>query len=50
MQMRALGRTGEQVSCVGLGRFHMAKGVSVEESVRIVRRAVDGGINFLDNS
>lgn len=47
---RRLGRTGEVVSLVGLGGWHMARpGLSEEESVRIVRTAVDGGITFLDN-
>ncbi len=47
---RRLGRTGETVSLVGLGGFHMARpGLSEGESVRIVRSAIDGGITFLDN-
>ena len=47
---RRLGRTGEVVSIVGLGGYHMARpGLSEDESVRIVRTALDGGITFLDN-
>src|SRR5215208_5743433 len=46
---RVLGRTGERVSIVGLGGFHMGVQASAEESVTIVRTAVDGGITFLDN-
>jgi predicted aldo/keto reductase-like oxidoreductase len=46
---RRLGRTGVAVSLVGLGGFHMGIQASEEESVRIVRTAVDGGITFLDN-
>jgi aryl-alcohol dehydrogenase-like predicted oxidoreductase len=47
---RRLGRTGEAVSLVGLGGFHMGKPeLSEEESVRIVRAGVDAGITFLDN-
>ena len=49
MQFRTLGRTRERVSIVGLGGFHMGKPESEEESIRIVRTAIDGGINFLDN-
>ncbi len=45
---REMGRTGELVSIVGLGGFHL--GIPGEaESIRIVRRAIDHGINFLDN-
>jgi aryl-alcohol dehydrogenase-like predicted oxidoreductase len=45
---RELGRTGERVSIVGLGGYHL--GIpSEEESVRIVRTALDHGMNFLDN-
>lgn len=50
MQTRLLGGTGERVSAVGLGGFHMAKGVDAATSTRIIRAAVDGGITFLDNS
>ena len=47
---RTLGHTGEKVSMVGIGGYHLARpGVSLEESIRIVRIGVDQGINFLDN-
>lgn len=49
VQYRTLGRTGEKVSCIGLGGYHMGTQQTEQESIRIVRRAVDGGINFLDN-
>ena len=46
--MRVLGRSGEKVSVVGLGGYHL--GVPGEqEAIRIVRTALDSGINFLDN-
>src|SRR5437016_3881513 len=49
--MRSLGRTGERVSAIGLGGFHLGKPDLPEaESVRIVRTAIDAGVNFLDNS
>jgi len=51
MPHRILGRTGEQVSAIGLGGWHL--GLShVDEalSIRIVREAIDRGITFLDNS
>jgi len=48
---RRLGRTGERVSAIGLGGFHLGKPYLTEsESIRIVRTAVDSGITFLDNS
>jgi uncharacterized protein len=47
---RTLGRTGEKVSAIGVGGYHLGRpGVEVEESIRIVRTALDEGINFLDN-
>jgi uncharacterized protein len=47
---RTLGRTGAQVSIVGIGGYHLGKsGVSEEEAIRIIRTALDSGINFLDN-
>ncbi len=46
---RRLGRTGAEVTIVGLGGFHMGMQKDPEESVRIVRAAIDGGIAFLDN-
>jgi len=46
---RNLGSTGERVSAIGLGGYHI--GVpSEDESIRIVRTALDRGITFLDNS
>lgn len=46
---RALGRTGEKVSLVGVGGAHIGR-VSEQEGIQIVRAALDRGINFLDNS
>ncbi|MCL4465231.1 MAG: hypothetical protein M1389_04240 [Chloroflexi bacterium] len=47
---RQLGRTGEMVSASGLGGFHVGKMQDEQESIRLVCRALDNGINFLDNS
>jgi predicted aldo/keto reductase-like oxidoreductase len=45
---RTLGHTGEKVSMVGIGGYHI--GVpSEEEAISIVRAALDAGVNFLDN-
>ena len=47
---RTLGRTGEKVSMVGIGGYHLgAPSVEEQEAIRIVRTALDNGINFLDN-
>ena len=46
---RRLGRTGEVVSLIGVGGYHLGRQADEQESIRIVRSAVDNGINFLDN-
>jgi predicted aldo/keto reductase-like oxidoreductase len=46
---RRLGRTGERVSAIGLGGWHLGIQSDEQETVRIIRTALDGGINFLDN-
>ena len=46
---RALGRTGEMVSMVGLGGYHLGTQSDEQESIRIIRTALDSGMNFLDN-
>jgi aryl-alcohol dehydrogenase-like predicted oxidoreductase len=50
MIYRRLGRTGEKVSAIGLGGFHLGKPKDPNEAVQIVRSAIDRGITFLDNS
>jgi len=50
MIYRQLGRTGERVSLIGLGGYHLGKPqLSDEEGVKIVRAAIDHGITYLDN-
>jgi predicted aldo/keto reductase-like oxidoreductase len=46
---RTLGRSGEKVSIVGLGGYHIGMQSDEQESIRIIRAALDAGINFLDN-
>jgi len=47
---RTLGRTGERVSAIGLGGWHLAlPRVTEPLAIRIVRTAIDHGITFLDN-
>jgi predicted aldo/keto reductase-like oxidoreductase len=51
MPTRILGATGERVSLLGLGGWHLGFGAIDEQlSIRIVRDAVDRGITFMDNS
>jgi len=47
---RDLGHTGEKVSIVGIGGYHLGKpDVDPQEATRIIHKALDEGINFLDN-
>jgi predicted aldo/keto reductase-like oxidoreductase len=51
MSYRTLGRTGEKVSAIGMGGFHIGKpDLQEQESIRLIRSAVDRGITFMDNS
>ena len=51
MPSRVLGRTGERVSAIGLGGWHLGfKQTEESESIRIIRTAIDRGITFMDNS
>jgi predicted aldo/keto reductase-like oxidoreductase len=50
MIYRNLGKTGERVSAIGLGGYHMGVPKDENESIRIVRSAIDRGITFMDNS
>jgi aryl-alcohol dehydrogenase-like predicted oxidoreductase len=48
---RRLGQTGEDVSAIGVGGWHLGlPKVDEQTAIRIVRKALDEGINFLDNS
>ena len=46
---RELGKTGVQVSIIGLGGFHLGLPPTEKEAVAIVRKALDHGVDFLDN-
>ena len=50
MLYRTLGSTGEQVSLIGLGGHHIGRPSDEQEGIDIVRRAIDHGITFMDNS
>lgn len=47
---RALGNTGEYVSALGLGGYHLGSVASEREAIRIIHEAIDAGITFLDNA
>jgi len=49
MIYRKLGRTNERVSAIGLGGYHIGVPNDEQESIRLVRSAIDRGINFMDN-
>jgi predicted aldo/keto reductase-like oxidoreductase len=49
MIYRTLGKTGERVSAIGLGGYHIGIQSTVEESIRIIRTAIDNGVTFMDN-
>ncbi len=49
MLYRPLGSTGERVSAIGVGGFHLAEQIDEALALRIVRTAVDRGITFMDN-
>ena len=48
--IRTLGRTGERVSAIGLGGWHLGfEHLDEALSIRIIRHAIDAGITFMDN-
>src|ERR1700746_1524458 len=49
MIFRRLGTTGEWVSLIGLGGYHIGKQADENESVKLIRLAIDKGISFMDN-
>jgi aryl-alcohol dehydrogenase-like predicted oxidoreductase len=50
MPMRPLGKTGVQVSALGIGGYHLGSAKDLAEARLIVDMAIDAGINFFDNS
>jgi aryl-alcohol dehydrogenase-like predicted oxidoreductase len=47
---RPFGRTGERVSVIGLGGFHVGIPGTDAEAIRLIHAAIDAGITFLDNA
>jgi aryl-alcohol dehydrogenase-like predicted oxidoreductase len=49
MLYRQLGTTGEMVSAIGLGGFHIGMQKDPAESIKLIQTAIDRGITFMDN-
>lgn len=49
MLYRTLGRTGERVSAIGLGGYHIGVPKDESDAIRVMRSAIDRGITFMDN-
>jgi len=49
MLYRTLGRTGEKVSAIGVGGYHIGVPKDEADGIRIIRTAIDCGITFMDN-
>src|SRR5580693_3669946 len=49
MIYRELGRTGERVSAIGMGGYHIGKQQDPDVSIHLLRAAIDRGITFMDN-
>ena len=47
---KPLGRTGRQVSIIGLGGYHLGTLKSADDADKIVHEAIDAGIDFFDNA
>jgi aryl-alcohol dehydrogenase-like predicted oxidoreductase len=47
---RPFGKTGAQVSALGVGGYHLGSAEDLNEAKRIVDMALDAGINFFDNA
>lgn len=47
---RPLGRTGVQVSAIGLGGAALGQVKSQEEAIRLAHEAIDAGVTFMDNA
>jgi uncharacterized protein len=48
--LRPLGRTGQSVTMICLGGYHSSVHANEQDSIRLIQRAVDEGITFLDNA
>ncbi len=49
MLYRELGTTGERVSAIGMGGYHLGKGENADAMIALARKGIDSGITFMDN-
>ncbi len=49
MLYRELGTTGERVSAIGMGGFHLGKGEDAAAMIALARKGIDSGLTFMDN-
>ncbi len=49
MLFRKLGKTGEKVSLLGIGGYHFGTFSTEAAGTKALRRAIDAGVNFMDN-
>jgi uncharacterized protein len=49
MIYRELGTTGERVSAIGMGGYHLGKQPDASESIQLMHAGIDRGITFMDN-
>jgi predicted aldo/keto reductase-like oxidoreductase len=49
MIYRELGTTGERVSAIGMGGYHLGKQPEASQSIQLMHAGIDRGITFLDN-
>jgi uncharacterized protein len=47
---RPLGKSGDLVSALGLGGYHLGKIKNQRDAIRLVHAAVDAGVTFMDNA
>jgi predicted aldo/keto reductase-like oxidoreductase len=50
LPMRPLGNTGEKVSIICLGGWHIGSVKDKDEAIKIMHRALDEGLTFFDNA
>ena len=47
--LRSFGKSGVQISALGMGGHHLGDAEDLKTAKELVDRAIEGGINFFDN-